>query len=128
MPGRKPGDTVITPALPRLPRPPARRGGPPPAASHRRFLWGKAENGDRSDGVYTPESFAAFNSGGGFGGIPALTFCSAYLNGNVNGASPGCVRGNDGGNPGDADPYTSNGHHVHPINNKSIGGMARIYQ
>lgn len=44
----------------------------------------------------------------------------------MNGASPGCVRSNDGGNPGDADPYTSNGHHVHPINNKSIGGMARI--
>lgn len=77
-------------------------------------------------GAYTPESYAEFNAGGGFGGIPSLTFCDAYNNGTVTGATASCVRGNDGSIPGDDNPYTSNGHHVHPINNRSIGGMVRI--
>ena len=77
-------------------------------------------------GAYTPESYARFNPNGGFGNIPLLTFCSAYLTGTPKGGDASCVRGNDGKNPGDNDPYTSNNHHKHKLDNESFGGMLRV--
>lgn len=67
-------------------------------------------------GVFTPESLAA--------GDPA--FCSEYLNGTVTGATANCVRGTDGMNPGDNDPFTSNNNLTHQAHNTSIGGMVRV--
>jgi len=67
-------------------------------------------------GIFTPDSFAA--------GAPV--FCQDYLDGTVTGASPNCIRGTDGLNPGDDDPFTSNGNAIHQSNNTSIGGSIRI--
>lgn len=67
-------------------------------------------------GVFTPASLAA--------GQPA--FCAEYLNGTVNGGTANCVRGIDGINPGDNNPYTSNGNLLHKADNTSTGGMLRI--
>ncbi len=67
-------------------------------------------------GIFTPESFAA--------GAPE--FCAAYLDGSVTGSTANCIRGTDGSNPGDDDPYTSQGNIIHKANNTSIGGVVRI--
>ena len=67
-------------------------------------------------GVFTPASVAA--------GAP--TFCAPYLNGTVNGGTAGCVRGTDGGYPGDTDPYTSTNNTPHTVRNKSQGVTLRI--
>lgn len=77
-------------------------------------------------GIYTPESYAAFNPGGGFANIGFLTPCAPYLAGRVSPADANCVRGNDGRYPGDADPYTSNGNQKHYADNRSTGGLFRI--
>lgn len=67
-------------------------------------------------GIFTPASLAA--------GAPV--FCPEYLNGTVTGATPNCVRGTDGLNPGDDDPYTSQNSFAHKVNNRGVGGMLRI--
>jgi iron complex outermembrane receptor protein len=67
-------------------------------------------------GVFTPASLAA--------GAPV--FCAEYLDGTVTGATANCVRGTDGLNPGDNDPFTSNGTYSHKANNSAAGGMLRI--
>lgn len=67
-------------------------------------------------GIFTPESLAA--------GSPA--FCSEYLNGTVNGGTANCVRGIDGLNPGDSDPYTSNGNFKHNVNNVANNTLLRV--
>ncbi len=67
-------------------------------------------------GIFTPDSLAA--------GTPA--YCDDYLAGTVTGTSANCVRGTDGLNPGDDDPYTSNNNLSHKTQNRSIGGMVRI--
>ena len=77
-------------------------------------------------GIYTPESYAAFNPGGGFANIALLTPCAQYLTGTVSPADGSCLRGNDGRFPGDNNPYTSNGNQKHYSNNNSTGGFLRI--
>lgn len=78
-------------------------------------------------GIYTPESVAAFNPGGGFGNIGLLTPCAQRSIGRISGADTGCVRGHDGGQiPGDDDPYTSNGHHKHDVDSTSGGGFLKL--
>ncbi|WP_299979311.1 TonB-dependent receptor [uncultured Pseudoteredinibacter sp.] len=67
-------------------------------------------------GIFTPESLAA--------GSPE--FCSEYLNGTVNGGTSNCVRGIDGLNPGDSDPFTSNGGTEHIVNNEAQNALLRI--
>lgn len=67
-------------------------------------------------GIFTPASLAA--------GAPA--FCAPYLNGTVRGDSTGCVRGTDGGIPGDNDPYTSTNNLAHKVRNKSQGATLRV--
>ncbi|MCK0070613.1 TonB-dependent receptor [Kordiimonas laminariae] len=78
---------------------------------------------DRSDfipyegvGVATPESVAA--------GAPE--FCPEYLNGTARGNTANCVRTIDGLNPGDDDPFTSEGDVEHQVNNESFIGQLRI--
>jgi iron complex outermembrane receptor protein len=67
-------------------------------------------------GIFTPASVAA--------GAPV--FCAPYLNGTVRGDTAGCVRGTDGGYPGDGDPYTSTNDLAHKVRNKSLGATLRI--
>lgn len=67
-------------------------------------------------GVFTPASLAA--------GTPV--FCPAYLAGNATGGDPNCVRGTDGGRPGDNDPYTSNNNRLHRVDNKGYGTTLRV--
>lgn len=67
-------------------------------------------------GVFTPQSLAA--------GVPAL--CAPYIAGNATGGDAGCVRGTDGGYPGDNDPYTSQNGRRHTVRNKSFGSTLRI--
>ncbi len=67
-------------------------------------------------GVFTPASVAA--------GAPV--FCAPYLAGTVTGASAGCVRGTDGGFPGDNDPYTSQNNQPHKVRNESLGVTLRL--
>jgi len=77
-------------------------------------------------GIYTPQSYAQFNSGGGFANIGLLTPCAQYRVGPVSPGDRNCVRGNDGRLPGDNDPFTSNGNQKHHANNRSAGGYLRI--
>lgn len=67
-------------------------------------------------GVFTPASLAA--------GTPV--FCPEYLAGQATGATANCVRGTDGGYPGDNDPYTSTNNRPHTVRNKSFGTTLRI--
>ncbi|GAA6154257.1 TonB-dependent receptor [Pseudoteredinibacter isoporae] len=67
-------------------------------------------------GIFTPDSLAA--------GAPE--FCSEYLSGTVTGGSANCVRGIDGLNPGDNDPFTSNGGTEHIVNNEAQNALLRI--
>ncbi len=69
-----------------------------------------------SVGVYTPESFAT----------SSLVRCAAYQAGTVRGNDPNCVRGTDGLNPGDNDPYTTTGNRPHTVSNKGAGAILRI--
>jgi iron complex outermembrane receptor protein len=67
-------------------------------------------------GILTPASVAA--------GAPA--FCAAYLAGRVTGSNNGCVRGTDGRNPGDDNPFTSTNNSVHDVDNKSFMTSLRV--
>jgi iron complex outermembrane receptor protein len=69
-------------------------------------------------GVFTPTSLAA--------GSPVL--CAAYLAGRATGGDPNCVRGTDGRNPGDNNPFTSNNNTPHRVANKSFDAKLRIEQ
>jgi iron complex outermembrane recepter protein len=77
-------------------------------------------------GVDTPESYAAFNPGGGTANVHLLTLCQAYLSGHVTATSPDCVRGEDGLTPGDNNPYTSANHTKHYVDNSSKGVFLRV--
>jgi iron complex outermembrane receptor protein len=52
--------------------------------------------------------------------------CQPYLNGTLTGADAGCVRGTDGGYPGDANPYTVNNNILHQIKGKQLGVTLRV--
>jgi iron complex outermembrane receptor protein len=67
-------------------------------------------------GVFTPASLVA--------GAPV--FCPEYLAGTVRGDTANCVRGTDGLNPGDDDPFTSTNNLRHRVRNEVIGGTLRI--
>lgn len=51
--------------------------------------------------------------------------CQPYLDGSLTGAS-NCVRGTDGGAPGDDNPYTATGNIFHQINGKQFGTTLRV--
>ena len=76
-------------------------------------------------GVDSAASYAALNPGGGFANVPKLALCQAFIDGTITGTSPGCVRGGDGRNLGDNDPYTSDGRQKWFVNNRSVGGFLR---
>ena len=67
-------------------------------------------------GIFTPESLAA--------GTPV--FCEAYLRGTAAGDDPNCVRGTDGRNSGDDDPYTTINNLRHEMDNDGSGSILRV--
>lgn len=54
------------------------------------------------------------------------TLCQPYIDGTLTGADANCVRGTDGGYPGDANPYTSTGNILHQIRGKQFGSTLRV--
>jgi iron complex outermembrane receptor protein len=52
--------------------------------------------------------------------------CQPYLDGTLTGADANCIRGTDGGYPGDDNPYTSTGNILHQIHGKQFGATLRI--
>jgi iron complex outermembrane receptor protein len=67
-------------------------------------------------GIFTPASLEA----------GAAVLCPEYLNGTVTGATADCVRGTDGRNNGDTNPYHSYGIISHLADNTAAGGMVRV--
>lgn len=67
-------------------------------------------------GLFTPESVA--------NGTPQ--FCQEYLNGSARGGTANCVRGIDGQNAVDNDPYTSYGDLRHNVDNEATNVLFRI--
>lgn len=71
---------------------------------------------DEGTGIFTPASFAA--------GAPV--FCADYVSGDYQAANVNCVRGTDGGRPGDRDPFTTSNDQRARVDVETAGASLRV--